>query len=104
MMSQNFDDAIGMIPYTFKWQEVIIEAITEVGIKVGPKGVLVLISSIERSLSSNESPDLSGLSLRAASDLTAVMQLDEAELKAEINEFLDMLKGVLLCSILSSGA
>ena len=97
----HFDEALKTVPCTAKWQKIIIKALTEVGVKAGPTGIMLLVSSLKRSLHSNESPDLSRLSLKAASNLTAVMQQEEAERKAEVNDFLDTIKSVLLGSILS---
>mgnify|MGYP001457522422 CR=1 FL=1 len=100
-MSQSFEDALKMVPCHYDWQESIVSALIETGTKVGPKGILILISAIKLSLKVGQVPDFSKLSLRSASDLTALLQVREAEFKAEVEDFLGLLKSVLLSSILS---
>ena len=100
-MSQSFEDALKTVPCHSEWQETIISALIEIGTKVGPQGILTLISAIKLSLDVGQVPDLSKLSLKSSSNLTALLQIREAEFKAEVREFIGILRSVLLSSILS---
>lgn len=73
---------------TEPWQKVLLNAATELIEKNGPAGITVL-SNIVQDIFSNKPPDLTGLSLRSASDILAMMERRSADEQAQIKEFLN---------------
>ena len=70
------------------WKRTILSVIAEMTAEHGISGIQLGIDLIERVIGGRETPDLSGLSLRAQSDLLAQLQRAEADRKEKAGAFM----------------
>jgi hypothetical protein len=88
------------------WKKALVEAGVNIIEKNGPGG-LSLLSGLAQNLFNGKAPDLTGLSLRASSDILALMQRKEADEQKEVEDFLNgLLKtlGEVLVALLKAVA
>lgn len=72
------------------WKKALVDAGVNIIEKNGAGGLSIL-SNLANDLFSGKAPDLTGLSLKASSDILALMQRKEADEQAEVKVFLDLL-------------
>ena len=85
------------------WKRTVFRAAAELMESHGLDGIQMAVDAVERILDGEEEPDLSGLSLRTASDLLVQLQNAEADRRGKAKLLLTQLSqtaGTLLAGIL----
>jgi len=102
--SKALADALGNIEADEAWQQLALGIAADFVEKNGATGVDMAWEALDKAMS-GETPDLSGLSLRASSDLLAKLQSDEFTNKNEVRNWFVKLgdtMGPILAALLTS--
>ena len=102
MGKASFEDLICNLPKVYKWEVVLTEAIASLSDKTDSKGIMTFVLSMETAFQNNEPPeDLSLVSLKEASQITAIFQIREAEFREQLSDFIKRVKNLLIQCVLS---
>lgn len=101
MRKVSFDDLIVNLPRTYKWEVVLIDALVNLSEKTDLQGIMSFVFSMEEAFKKKKAPDLSRLSLKEASYVTAIFQTKEADFREQLSDFIKRVKSILIQCVLS---
>lgn len=101
MKKASLEDLMCSLPCSYKWELILTEALVNLEGKTDSQGIMTFVLSMEKAFQEGEVPDLSPLSLKDASNLTAIFQIKEADFRKQLAEFIGRVKNIIIQCVLS---